>query len=169
VPLRPADKSLQEEATMQRGGKKYRKSEFKFIITLEFIVVWAGWFFSPWLKPELFCSPATPHLFWGLVLFGVVSYILVLFNSFEQSQDNIAKAIGFGGGAFALALAALVMSADNWAAVIMPFVAAPDIQCCRKIFAPPLVTIGVVNLFNMFLAFRTEEIITGSAGQEISR
>jgi hypothetical protein len=154
---------------MKRGGRRYRKSEFKFMISLEFFLVWLGWFCSVWLKMENFCSPIAAHLFWGLVQLGVVGYILILFNSFEQSQDNIAKSIGFGGGAFSLALAAVVMSAERWAYAIMPFIAAPNVDCCRKIFAPALITIGLVNLFNMFLAFRTEEIITGSSGQEISR
>ena len=154
---------------MRRAGKKYRKSDFKLIVTFEFIVVWLAWFSCVWIKPEAFCSPIASHLFLGLVQLGVVGYILILFNSFEQSQDNIAKAIGFGGGAFFLAMAAVVMSAEKWAYAIMPYIAAPNVECCRRIFAPALITVGVVNIFNMFLAFRTEEIITGSAGQEISR
>lgn len=154
---------------MKRGGSKLRKSQFKLIISMEFFIVWLAWFSWVWIKPETFCSPIAAHLFWGLVQLGVVGYILILFNSFEQSQDNIAKSIGFGGGAFFLTLAAVVMSAEKWAYVIMPFIAAPDVQCCRKIFAPALIAIGGINVFNMLLAFNTEEIITGSAGQEISR
>ncbi len=154
---------------MRRGGTKYRKSEFKIIISLEFLVAWLGWFTWVWLKPNQFCSPLAPHLFWGLLQLGVVGYILILFNSFERSQDNVAKAIGFGGGAFSLAMAAVVMSAEQWAYAVMPFILAPDVACCRKIFAPALIGIGIVNLFNTFLAFRTEEIITGASGEEISR
>lgn len=154
---------------MNRGGRKYRKSEFKFLISLELLVVWLGWFLSAWLKLENFCTPIAPHLFWGIVQLGVLSYLLVLFNSFEQSQDNIAKSIGFGGGAFSFAMSAVLFSADRWAYPIMPFIAAPSVDCCRKIFAPALITVGVLNFLNMFLAFRTEEIITGAAGQEISR
>lgn len=153
---------------MQRGGK-YRKSQFKMVLSLELLFVWVAWFSWVWLKPETFCSPIAAHLFWGIVQFGIIGYILVLFNSFEQSQDNIAKSIGFGGGAFALALAAIVYSADRWTEVILPFIAAPDAACARRIFAPALITVGAINLFNMLLAFQVEEIITGAAGQEISR
>jgi len=63
----------------------------------------------------------------------------------------------------------VLFSAGRWACPIMPFIAAPSVDCCRKIFAPALITVGVLNFLNMFLAFRTEEIITGAAGQEISR
>ena len=154
---------------MRRGGRKFRKSQFKFILSLELFIVWLGWFSWVWLKPGTFCSPIAAHLFWGLVQLGVIGYIVILFNSFEQSQDNIAKSIGFGGGAFFLALTAVVLSAEDWVVAIMPYIAAPDVACCRTIFAPALLTIGAVNLINMFLAFQTEEIITGAAGQEISR
>jgi hypothetical protein len=165
----PNDLDGQEDAQMRRGGRKFRKSQFKLIVSFELLVTWVGWFSWVWLKPETFCSPIAAHLFWGLVQFGVIGYILILFNSFEQSQDNIAKSIGFGGGAFFLALTAVVMSAEQWAYAIMPFIAAPDVMCCRRIFAPALITIGGVNIVNMFLAFQTEEIITGPGGQEISR
>lgn len=154
---------------MRRGGTKFRKSQFKFILSIELLLVWFGWFAWVWLKPGTFCSPIAAHLFWGLVQFGIISYILILFNSFEQSQDNTAKSIGFGGGAFFLALTAVVFSADQWAVTIMPYIAAPDVVCCRNIFASAFLTIAVIHFFNMFLAFQTEEIITGAAGQEISR
>ena len=154
---------------MRRAGNKDRKSDFKLIVSFEFVLVWLAWFSCIWLRPDAFCSPVAAHLFWGLVQLGIVGYILILFNSFEQSQDNIAKAIGFGGGAFFFALAGVVMSAEKWAYAIMPFIAAPDVECWRKIFAPAFITIGFVNFVNMLLAFKTEEIITGSAGQEISR
>ncbi len=153
---------------MRRGGK-FRKSQFKFFMSLELLLVWLGWFSWVWLKAGTFCSPVAPHLFWGLVQLGVIGYILILFNSFEQSQDNIAKSIGLGGLAFFLALAAVAQSAEGWAVVLMPFIAAPDVACCRRIFTPALLTIAVVNLINMLMAFQVEEIITGPAGQEISR
>ncbi|MBI1764104.1 MAG: hypothetical protein HYR56_21980 [Acidobacteria bacterium] len=161
--------SQKEETQVRRGGTKFRKSQFKLIISMELVLVWMGWFGWVWLKPGTFCSPIAPHLFWGLVQLGVIGYLLILFNSFEQSQDNIAKSIGFGGGAFFLALAAVAMSADQWATAIKPYIAAPDVACCRTVIVPALLTIGVVNFVNMFLAFQTEEIITGAAGQEISR
>lgn len=153
---------------MNRGGR-LRKSQFKMILSLELLIAWGGWLGWVWLKPGLFCSPLAPHLFWGLVQLGIIGFVLILFNSYEQSQDNIAKAIGFSGGALFLTLAGLALSAERWAHLVMPYIAAPDVACCRNIFVPGLLTLAVVNFFNMFLAFQTEEIITGAAGQEISR
>jgi hypothetical protein len=105
----------------------------------------------------------------GLVQLGVVGYILILFNSFEQSQDNIAKAIGFGGGGFFLAMAAVVMSAEKWGVCDHALHRCSQRGVLSQNFCACLNHGRVVNIFNMFLAFRTEEIITGTAGQEISR
>lgn len=153
---------------MQRGGK-YRKSQFKLIISLELLAVWLAWFSWVWLKPDTFCTPIAAHLFWGIVQFGVIGYVLIVFNSFEQSQDNIARSVGFGSGAFFFALAALAYSSDRWTDAILPFIAAPDAGCARRVFVASFATVGAINFANMLLAFQIEEIITGAGGQEISR